>query len=145
MKTDSVRFIGRLADSKGGCSGNVIAYKCAYDANTSASTTAGMDISLSHGPHNMMNLVEGNITECVGSDGYFGSPSHITIARNWLTARHPTATEAGDECGETDEQYKRHPLGLADGYFPICISSHADRISRPTAAQARRKPNTSSR
>ncbi|MGA2657489.1 MAG: glycosyl hydrolase family 28-related protein [Verrucomicrobiota bacterium] len=82
-----------LGDSKGGCSGNVIAYNLAYDANTGASTAAGMDISVSHGPHNMMNLVEGNITECMGSDGYFGSTSHITLARNWFTATHPTATE----------------------------------------------------
>ena len=82
-----------LGDSKGGCAGNVIAYNFAYAANTGASTAAGMNISVSHGPHNMMNLVEGNITECLGSDGYFGSTSHITVARNWFTATHPTATE----------------------------------------------------
>ena len=82
-----------LGDSKGGCSGNVIAYNFAYAANTGVSTMAGMDISVSHGPHNLMNLVEGNITECLGSDGYFGSSSHITLARNWFTATHPTATE----------------------------------------------------
>jgi hypothetical protein len=82
-----------LGDSKGGCSGNVIAYNFSYDVNTSTSTTAGMDISVSHGPHNMMNLVEGNIAGGMGSDGYFGSTSHITVARNWFTATHPTATE----------------------------------------------------
>jgi hypothetical protein len=52
-----------------------------------------MDISVSHGPHNMMNLVEGNIAGGMGSDGYFGSTSHITIVRNWFTATHPTATD----------------------------------------------------
>ena len=40
-----------------------------------------------------MNLVEGNIAGGMGSDGYFGSTSHITIARNWFTATHPTAKE----------------------------------------------------
>ncbi len=72
-----------LGDSKGGCSGNVIAYNFAYAANTGASKAAGMDISVSHGPHNLMNLVEGNITECMGSDGEDGrnpgrdsSPGH---------------------------------------------------------------------
>jgi hypothetical protein len=41
----------------------------------------------------MMNLVEGNIAGGMGSDGYFGSTSHITVARNWFTATHPTATD----------------------------------------------------
>ena len=82
-----------LGDSQGGCAGNVIAYNFSYDANTGASTMAGMDISVSHGPHNMMNLVEGNIAGGMGSDGYFGSTSHITAARNWFTATHPTATD----------------------------------------------------
>jgi hypothetical protein len=27
----------------------------------------------------------------MGSDGYFGSTSHIVVARNWITATHPTA------------------------------------------------------
>lgn len=82
-----------LGDSKGGCAGNVIAYNFAYNANVGAGTMAGMDISVSHGPHNMMNLVEGNIAGGMGSDGYFGSTSHITVARNWFTATHPTAKE----------------------------------------------------
>jgi len=82
-----------LGDSQGGCSGNVIAYNFSYSANTGASSMAGMDISVSHGPHNMMNLVEGNIAGGMGSDGYFGSTSHITVVRNWLTATHPTATD----------------------------------------------------
>jgi hypothetical protein len=82
-----------LGDSKGGCTGNVIAYNFSYAVNTGASSMAGMDISVSHGPHNMMNLVEGNICGGFGSDGYFGSTSHITVARNWCTATHPTGTE----------------------------------------------------
>jgi hypothetical protein len=82
-----------LGDSKGGCVGNVIAYNFSYGGNVGVPTMAGMDISVSHGPHNMMNLVEGNIAGGIGSDGYFGSTSHITIARNWCTATHPTATD----------------------------------------------------
>jgi hypothetical protein len=82
-----------LGDSRGGCAGNVIAYNFCYAGNTGSSDMAGMDISVSHGPHNMMNLVEGNIAGGIGSDGYFGSTSHITIARNWATATHPTAAD----------------------------------------------------
>jgi hypothetical protein len=82
-----------LGDSRGGCAGNVIAYNFSYGANTGSPDMAGMDISVSHGPHNLMNLVEGNIAGGMGSDGYFGSTSHITVARNWFTATHPTAEE----------------------------------------------------
>jgi len=71
----------------------VIAYNFSYDVNTGDSTMAGMDISVSHGPHNMLNLVEGNIAGGMGSDGYFGSTSHILLARNWFTATHPTGTD----------------------------------------------------
>ena len=81
-----------LGDSKGGCAGNVIAYNFCYGANVGAATSAGMDISVSHGPHNMMNLVEGNIAGGWGamdiSDRQATSPS-----RNWFTATHPTASE----------------------------------------------------
>lgn len=82
-----------LGDSRGGCAGNVIAYNFSYGANTGSPDMAGMDLSVSHGPHNLMNLVEGNIAGGMGSDGYFGSTSHITVARNWFTATHPTADE----------------------------------------------------
>ena len=82
-----------LGDSKGGCAGNVIAYNFCYNVDTGYPNTAGMDISVSHGPHNLMNLVEGNIAGGFGSDGYFGSTSHITVLRNWFTATHPTCTD----------------------------------------------------
>jgi hypothetical protein len=82
-----------LGDSRGGCAGNVIAYNFSYYANTGSPDMAGMDISVSHGPHNLMNLVEGNIAGGMGSDGYFGSTSHITVVRNWFTATHPTCTD----------------------------------------------------
>jgi hypothetical protein len=80
-----------FGDSGGGCAGNVIAYNFSYAADT-ASNMAGMDISVSHGSHNMMNLVEGNIAGGFGSDGYFGSTSHITVLRNWFTATSPSWT-----------------------------------------------------
>ena len=82
-----------LGDWKGGCAGNVIAYNFCYNVNSGSPNTAAMEISVSHGPHNMMNLVEGNIAGGFGSDGYFGSASHNTVARNWFTATHPTSTD----------------------------------------------------
>ena len=81
-----------LGDYKGGCAGNVIAYNFVYNTNTGYANTAGMDISVSHGPQNIMNLVEGNIASGYGSDGYHGSSSHNTALRNWFTATHPYCT-----------------------------------------------------
>src|SRR5215471_7055363 len=42
-----------------------------------------------HGPHDMMNLWEGNIGEMFGSDGYFGGSSHGTALRNHFTGYNP--------------------------------------------------------
>jgi len=78
-----------LGDWKGGCSGNVVAYNYCYNVDT-GSDIAGADISVNHGPHNMMNLVEGNAASFFISDGYFGSSSHNTVFRNAFSATHPT-------------------------------------------------------
>jgi hypothetical protein len=42
-----------------------------------------------HGPHDMMNLWEGNVGELFGSDGYFGGSSHGTVYRNYFTGYNP--------------------------------------------------------
>jgi hypothetical protein len=55
----------------------------------SASQASGAPVSWTfadnHGPHDMMNLWEGNVGEMFGSDGYFGGSSHATVFRNHLT------------------------------------------------------------
>ena len=70
-----------LGDGSGGASCNVIAYNYAF----LNSTTGYYDISLNHGPHNMLNLVEGNVIENYRDDGYFGSCSHNTLFRNRIS------------------------------------------------------------
>ena len=70
-----------LGDWKGGCTGNVVGYNYRADLDT-GSDIAGGDISVNHGPHNMMNLFEGNVGVMFQSDGYFGSSSHNTVFRN---------------------------------------------------------------
>lgn len=42
-----------------------------------------------HGPHDMMNLWEGNTGEQLTSDGNFGSASHGTLFRNHFTGLKP--------------------------------------------------------
>jgi MYXO-CTERM domain-containing protein len=50
---------------------------------------SGVMFSDNHGPHDMMNLWEGNVGEMFQSDGYFGSASHATLFRNHFTAYNP--------------------------------------------------------
>ena len=66
-----------FGDGTGQCLGNVIAYN--YFTNTSPGF---WDISVNHGPHNMLNLIEGNVCNAYEDDGYFGSSSHNTLFRN---------------------------------------------------------------
>jgi hypothetical protein len=60
--------------------------------------TPGVNVGVPGGiPHRAVIGSTGNAaaygTGAVGSDGYFGSTSHTTIARNCFTATHPSATE----------------------------------------------------
>jgi hypothetical protein len=49
-----------------------------------------------HGPHDMMNLWEGNDGEQFGADGYFGGSSHGTLHRSYITGRHPRNGAEGE-------------------------------------------------
>ena len=70
-----------LGDWGGGCAVNVVGYNYISDI-ISGSSVAGWAISDNHGPHNMFNLIEGNVAQNICSDGYYGSSSHGTIFRN---------------------------------------------------------------
>lgn len=73
------------------CSGNVASYNFSYAHVTADATLSGFD-TFAHGTGNSFNLYEGNVMGMlVGGDGYFGSYSHGTIFRNWITATHPVA------------------------------------------------------
>ena len=66
-----------FGDGQGQGFGNVIGYN--YFVNT---VQPMWDISVNHGPHDMLNLIEGNVLHWYKDDGYFGSSSHNTIFRN---------------------------------------------------------------
>ena len=70
-----------LGDGGGGCAANVFAYNYCFGN----SSTGYYDISLNHGAHNMLNLVEGNVIQVYQDDGYFGSCSHNTLFRNKIS------------------------------------------------------------
>ncbi len=108
-----------LGDWKGGCSGNVLGYNYCAGIDT-GSEIAGGDISVNHGPHNMMNLVEGNVGVMFQSDGYFGSASHNTVFRNWFSAAHPKLTQGLRAVALSRWSYFFNVVGnvLGDPSFP---------------------------
>ena len=71
-------------NTSGGSSGNVIDYNFGYDSH-SGSDVLGNDFDANHGPHNVMNLWEGNVGCMFQSDGFYGSASHITLFRNYFS------------------------------------------------------------
>lgn len=82
-----------------GASGNVIAYNLVIDSYQDGFGN-GASIDLNHGPHNLMNLVEGNYCGTIQSDGYYGSSSYGTIFRNCAIGWGPTYTSANAQCIE---------------------------------------------
>lgn len=72
-------------------SANVVAYNYATDVRAGTDwNMAACDFNDNHGPHDFMNLYEGNSGVMFMSDGYFGSGSHGTLFRNHFGAPHPT-------------------------------------------------------
>lgn len=67
-------------------SGFYVGYNYAHGSAASATNApVSWTFADNHGPHDMMNLWEGNVGEMFGSDGYFGGSSHGTVFRNHLT------------------------------------------------------------
>jgi hypothetical protein len=72
-------------------SANVISYNYSTDVRAGVDwNMSACDFNDNHGPHNMMNLYEGNRGVMFMSDAYFGSSSHGTLFRNHFGATHPT-------------------------------------------------------
>ena len=73
-------------------SGFYIGYNYFYSSMSSATAQpVTWVVTDNHGPHDTMNLWEGNTGELFGSDGYYGGSSHGTIARNYWTGYHPVS------------------------------------------------------
>ena len=66
-------------------SGFYVGYNFSYgSAATATNAPVSWTFDDNHGPHDMMNLWEGNVGEMFGADGYYGSSSHATVFRNHL-------------------------------------------------------------
>ena len=115
-----------LGDFGGGCVGNVVAYN--YCNNETGAYFAPMAVSGNHGPHNMFNLWEGNHAQNYASDGYYGSDSHNTLARNYFSGKYDRPAYE-EECAivlghwATTYNLLGNILGTGGGYSTIYEAS----------------------
>lgn len=63
-----------------GTTGLVFAYNLCENQNV----TGYFALDSNHGPHPSFNLYEGNVAQSIEADGFFGTVSDDTIARNWF-------------------------------------------------------------
>ncbi|MEN9417003.1 MAG: hypothetical protein RI988_623, partial [Pseudomonadota bacterium] len=93
-----------------GSSGFYVGYNFSYGSASQAGADADQPVTWTfadnHGPHDMMNLWEGNVGEMFGSDGYFGGSSHGTVFRNHLLGVNRNS-------GRVDEPVRLNRLSYA--------------------------------
>jgi hypothetical protein len=68
-----------------GAAGNVIAYNYLASMFAEGAPNCAFPGISNHGAHPMFNLYEGNVGTRLVPDGIWGSSSHATVFRNWLT------------------------------------------------------------
>jgi PKD repeat protein len=68
-----------------GASGNVIGYNYIDDSYRTSTPNHVVGGIFWHGAHPMMNLIEGNVVSRIFQDNVWGSTSHETIFRNYVT------------------------------------------------------------
>jgi len=86
-----------------GSVGNAVLYNHDIDARRAGLSFILQSQICNHGPQNMFNLYEGNITQRWQSDGYHGSASHTTLFRNYVhglvsTQSSPASRRVMDLC-----------------------------------------------
>lgn len=80
------RLHAGLFPNSGG--GNVIAYNFITNQFDSSATTWMFNDIECHSAHPMMNLFEGNVMTGVSGDGIWGTSSHFTFLRNYISAQN---------------------------------------------------------
>ena len=101
----------------GGGSGCVIGYNYSKDPYDSDYPTSGTQDLSYHGSHPYMNLWEGNIGFQIAPDNTFGSNSHSTYFRNWVTGlRTMTTTWLNILCDIEAKSTYHNFVGNALGY-----------------------------
>lgn len=75
-------------------SGNVVGYNMMY--GSIAFGFLGSGLNFNHGGWSEFNLLEGNLTPNIQTDGYFNGSSYNTIYRNWAYGFGPATVEANN-------------------------------------------------
>lgn len=79
IEDNVIRNAFPVIEMNGGSAGNVWSYN--YDPSLGMWNT-------NHGPHNRLNILEGNAIAATMSDGYFGGDETLTIYKNYLTTEY---------------------------------------------------------
>lgn len=111
-----------------GAAGNVIAYNYTlreYDSSESGGNRAlQMGISINHGAHPQFNLVEGNVTDHIIADSFWGTSSDNLIFRNWVRG-HSTSSSPYDARGAYGSTYEltqaRRMIDIWDGQTKVSV------------------------
>jgi hypothetical protein len=74
-----------------GSSANAVLFNLTENVQRAGHAWVDQGIIVNHGPHGIMNLVEGNVTQRFQNDGYHGSTSHTVLFRNQIHGRRPGA------------------------------------------------------
>lgn len=77
-------------------SGLAILYNYAYGGNGGGTNGVSWTLDDGHAPMNIYNLYEGNITDQLGADNYYGGTAFATVFRNFITGYNPNFSAAGD-------------------------------------------------
>jgi|GEM_PF-1687466 len=88
-----------------GSSANAVLYNLVEYAQRAGHAWVDQGIIVNHGPHGIMNLIEGNVTQRFQNDGYHGSTSHSVLFRNAVTGVRTGAVEP------------RRPIDLCRGSY----------------------------
>jgi hypothetical protein len=106
-------------------SGFYLGYNFSYGSGSqSANQPVTWTFMDNHGPHDMMNLWEGNVGEMFGSDGYYGGSSHATVFRNHLTGVNRNSGNTGEPIVLNRLSYSFNIIGNVLGASTSSISQY---------------------
>jgi hypothetical protein len=126
-------------------SGFYMGYNFSYgSAATASNAPVSWTFDDNHGPHDMMNLWEGNSGEMFGADGYYGSSSHATVFRNHFTGYNRNSGNADEPVRLNRLSYAYSLVGNVLGlstWSPVKYEQNSDGCAGGTAIYRLGYPN----
>lgn len=115
-----------------GSSANAILFNMTENVRRAGHSWVDQGVIINHGPHGIMNLVEGNLTQRFQNDGYHGSTSHTTLFRNHVHGARANAVDPRRPIDLCRGSYLHNVIGNVigdDSWNP----SYYDLVTNPTA------------